>query len=677
MLSVCVSQDRLWLAVKTIDFMPDQKSINDGPLHDIRSELIRIIYSSAPIALIAILINSVILGIVQWDYVSHGSILIWLFIANGFSLFRLGLYQKFKSLDAEQEVPVVWGHLALFISAVSGCIWGAVAIWLFPENEIAHQVFSAFVLAGMCAGAVTTLSSLLSSIYAFIALCMLPLIGRFLLEETGIAYAMATMAMLFTVMLLMTSKKLNQIIRKSLLLRHEQVLAEETIRYQAYYDSLTDLPNRRLLTEKLEQDISRSVRHKHVGVVLFLDLDHFKTINDSLGHAIGDELLKEVALRIGQRIRKEDMAARLGGDEFILLMSDIGKGPVEAVDNVQTLAKDILDMFLQPFNIKGHEIHMSASIGIALFPLTDTVPEKLLQKSDVAMYEAKDAGRNTIRLFLPEMQQAVNNRRAIEKGLYSALDMDKLELYYQPLTDSEDNITGIEALLRWNHPDRGVVAPGEFIDIAEKSSLILRIGDWVLNTACVHLSKITVNNDDLMMCVNVSPRQFGEPSFVDKVKAVINETGIRPHQLQLEITEGTVFNNIEAAIEKMRELKSFGVGFSIDDFGTGYSSLAYLKRLPVDRLKIDKSFVRDINSDPNDAIIVETIIAMARHMRIDVVAEGVESRQTLEYLKSKGCRKFQGYFFGEPMPFNEIIRRLDPALPFVSMQNEQKLQKLR
>ena len=629
---------------------------NSGEQPDIRSGLVRIIYSSVPLTLFAVLANSVVLSIVQWGVIAHTTILTWFGITNGLSLIRLGFYFKFKKLDAEQDVPDFWFDLALVISAASGLTWGAVVIWLFPEQDFVHQVFTAFVIAGMSAGAVTTLSPMLSSVYAFILFAMLPVIARFYEIGTDINYAMAAMAALFTIMLLSTSKKLNYTMRESLLLRHERILAEETIQYQAHYDALTSLPNRRLLTGRLKQEIARSVRHQHIGAVLFLDLDHFKTINDSLGHATGDMLLKHVALRINQRMRDEDTAARLGGDEFIILLSEVGDTPVEAMDNVMNLADEILHLFDTPFLINGHELHVTVSIGIALYPLTESSPDQLLQKSDVAMYEAKKDGRNTIRIFLPEMQMTVDNRRATEKGLHRALAEDELELYYQTLVDADNHIIGLEALLRWNHPAKGVVAPEEFIEIAEKTGLIIQMGDWVLNTACKHLAEINANND-LTMCINVSPRQFGESSFVDKVKNVIAETGVEPNKIQLEITEGMVFRDIEAAIEKMQKLKSAGVGFSIDDFGTGYSSLAYLKRLPVDILKIDKSFVLDIDNDENDAVIVETIIAMAVHMKIDIVAEGVETEQALEYLKSKGCRKFQGYLFGRPMPFKLLIDR--------------------
>jgi diguanylate cyclase (GGDEF)-like protein len=629
---------------------------------DIRSGLVRIIYSSVPMTLVAVLANSIALSIVQFSVVAPTTILTWLAVTNGLSVARYGLYLKFNRLPSEEPVPAYWSHLTLIISAMSGLSWGAVAIWLFPENDLVYQMFAALVIAGMCAGAVTTLAPILSYVYAFILCAMLPIILRFFQAGSDLHYAMAAMSVLFTLMLLMTSRKLNQTINESLVLRHKQVLARETIQHQAYYDSLTNLPNRRLLIGRLKQEISRSLRHSHIGAVLFLDLDHFKTINDSLGHPIGDELLKQVAQRLDQRIRDEDTAARLGGDEFIILLSEVGDTQIEAMDNVTNVADQILHLLETPFVVNSHELHISVSIGIALFPLTETSTDQLLQQSDLAMYEAKQAGRNTTRIFLPKMQKAVDTRRAIERDLRRAITEEELELFYQPQLDVDNKIIGLEALLRWNHPTKGITAPDEFIEVAENTGLISQIGDWVLFTACRDLSALAANSET-KMCINVSPRQFAEVAFVDKLKSIIAASAVKPENIQLEITEGMLIRDIESAIEKMHKLKSFGVSFSIDDFGTGYSSLAYLKRLPVDILKIDKSFVIDINKDENDAVIVETVIAMAKHMQIDVVAEGVENEETQRYLESKGCTKFQGYLYARPMPLKQLFHHFPELSP--------------
>ena len=631
-------------------------SLEVNQLPDIQSEQLRITFSAVPLTLLAVLITSAIFSYIQWDIISHTAILIWFCAINSLSVIRLALLLKFNTLDSKEKIPVIWKHITLGTSIVSGMMWGSLAFWLFPADNIAYQAFTTFIIAGICAGAVTTLSSILSSSVSFIVISTAPFIAQFYLMDSTMANAMCVMTILFTISILVTSKKFNDTIKDSLLIRQERMLAERTIQHQAHYDALTNLPNRRLLIERLKHEIDYTVRHKQTGAVMFLDLDRFKTINDSLGHAIGDELLQQVASRLSNRMRKVDSIARLGGDEFIVLVSDLGNTITEITIAVDKVTRQILKLFEQPFYVGEHKLHTSVSIGITTFSTDKTSPEELLQKSDVAMYEAKEAGRNTSRVFLPEMQRVVNNRQTIVKDLHRALDDGEFELYYQPQVDVNNNIFEVEALLRWNHPEKGLLGPDDFIEIAENNGFIVDIGEWVLKTACEQLSKINDNdNDDISISINVSPRQFEEPSFVDTLKKVISETAVDPKKVRLEITENLVLKSLEETIEKMQLLRSMGIHFSIDDFGTGYSSLAYLKRLPVDILKIDKSFVLDVITDPNDAIIVETIILMARNMQIGVVAEGVENEEILEFLKSKGCDKFQGYMFSRPLPIQQLI----------------------
>jgi len=466
---------------------------------------------------------------------------------------------------------------------------------------------------------------------------------------------MAFTAIFFAVILIKTAKNLNQTIKESLLIRHEQRLTDEVIEHQALYDSLTDLPNRRLLIDKIRHEIDRAIRQKYISAVLFLDLDYFKNINDSMGHAFGDELLKSVADRLINNLRDEDTIARIGGDEFVILISNVGGDRDDANSNLKIFTDKIMCLFEKDFEVLGQNIFITASMGMSTFPLKDTTPDELLQRSDVAMYEAKEAGRNKTRLFVPNMQQKIIKQREVERGLRKALKEGELELYYQPLFDDSNDMFSVEALIRWNHPEKGLVPPIDFIEIAEKCGLIIQIGDWVLEQACKCLVQIS-DYKDITMSINVSPRQFGETSFVTKLLNILSETGVDPKKITLEITESMIMDNIEDTIERMNVLATEGISFSIDDFGTGYSSLAYLKRLPVDVLKIDKSFVLDITNDDNDAVIVETILAMAHHMNIDVIAEGVETSQILSFLKEKGCHKFQGYLFARPMPFGEIVK---------------------
>ncbi|VAW51003.1 diguanylate cyclase/phosphodiesterase (GGDEF & EAL domains) with PAS/PAC sensor(s) [hydrothermal vent metagenome] len=626
---------------------------------DISSDLLRTVYSSLKLTLTAILVNSAIISFILWDVVAHENILFWFFAVNIFSVVRIVIYKSFNALDPEQKIPDCWQPITFITSIISGSLWGSTAIFLFPANDIAHQVFLAFVLAGMCAGAVTTLSPFKSSSYSFILLTSIPLIISFLLESSEIVFSMAIMSLLFTGMLLITSKNLNRTIRESLTIRHQRLIDEKTIHYQANYDMLTDLPNRRLLSERLNHEIKRAGRHHHFGAVLFLDLDHFKTINDSLGHAIGDELLKQVALRIKNRIRNEDTVARLGGDEFIILIPEASDEMTTASNNAENIATEILQLFHEKFNINEHIIHTSVSIGISLFPLGETSSDTILQKADVALYEAKEAGRNTARLFYSEMQQVVNNRRAIEKDLHQAIINNEFELNYQPQVDINQNIIAYEALLRWNHPDKGLISPETFINIAEKCGLIVPIGEWVLKTACQQFANIIEINKNLRICINVSPRQFNDHLFIEKIQTVISETGINPNNIQLEITEGMVLKDIDETIDKMKSLKLIGLSFAIDDFGTGYSSLTYLKKLPIDILKIDKSFVLESVHNSNDAAIVKTIIAMAQNMDIDILAEGVETQQIMDFLKEIDCEMFQGYLFGRPVKIDQITSFYD------------------
>jgi len=627
---------------------------NSVNLTDIKSEQVRIIFDAIPLSLIGILINSAILGIVQWGVIDHGSLIAWFSLVNGLSVLRWHFYRQFKRLDTDQPVDDIWCQITIVTSGLSGATWGAAGIWLFAESSIEHQVFLIFVIAGMCAGSITTLSAVLRSAQVFLLLAITPMIIQFLLIDTSFSYAMALMSILFLLILLSSAIRLNTTILESLNIRYQNEVAEQTIRFQAHYDDLTRLPNRRQFQATLKQELSRSSRHNRFGAVFFIDIDRFKSINDSLGHRIGDELLVIAATRIQSRLRDEDSAARLSGDEFVTLIAELGSDYESASYRATRIANEIRQLFETPFVIQKQELHLTTSIGIALFPKPGANAEDLIQYADVAMYHAKRAGRNKVRLFSQEMQDAVNQRRIIEKDLRRALDKDEFELYFQPQYDRKDKLIGAEALLRWNHPDKGMVTPGMFIVTAEHTGLIEPIGDWVLKAACEQLARL--GDTELSISVNVSPRQFRSNSFIDKLKKVLTETGARANQLKLEITEGMVIDDIEKTIKTMHALKSLGISFSVDDFGTGYSSLAYLNRLPVDELKIDQSFVRDISNSSENAVIVETIILMAKQLNLNIIAEGVETREELEYLRTKGCSNFQGFYFARPEPFSQLLK---------------------
>ena len=430
--------------------------------------------------------------------------------------------------------------------------------------------------------------------------------------------------------------------------------AEDEIKLLAFYDPLTRLPNRRLLLDRLRQALASTNRSQREGALLFIDLDNFKTLNDTLGHDIGDILLQQVAQRITDCVRGGDTVARLGGDEFVVMLEDLSSNLQEAVTQTETVGEKILAQLNQPFFIGGHERHSTPSIGATLFHGRQLTVEELLKRADLAMYQAKAAGRNTMRFFDPGMQASVTSRAALETDIRHGLREDQFLLYYQPQVDAEFKLIGAEALVRWQHPERGVVSPAEFIPLAEETGLILPLGAWVLEAACRQLSLWSKDpkTTHLTLAVNVSAKQFRQSDFVDQISVALSRAGADPRKLKLELTESLFLADIKDVIAKMTALKATGVCFSLDDFGTGYSSLSYLKRLPLDQLKIDKSFVEDVLTDINDGAIAQTIIALGQTMGLAVIAEGVETKDQCDFLSRLGCNAYQGYFFSRPLPMD-------------------------
>jgi diguanylate cyclase (GGDEF)-like protein/PAS domain S-box-containing protein len=440
--------------------------------------------------------------------------------------------------------------------------------------------------------------------------------------------------------------------------------AEEQIRNLAFYDPLTQLPNRRLLIERLGIALVGSAHSRRHSALLFLDLDYFKVLNDTEGHDVGDQLLVEVARRVRSSVREGDTVARLGGDEFVVMLEELSDDPDHAAAQAETVGQKIREAVAQPYRLKDHDYHGSASIGVCLFRDGPETVDDLLKRADVAMYQAKSSGRNTLRFFQPEMELALVERAAMEVELRHVLQHQELVLYYQPQIDENNRVLGAEALLRWQHPERGLVSPVDFIPVAEETGLIVPIGRWVLETACMQLREWQQNEatSHLVLAVNVSARQFRQPDFVDQVEKILLAAGVDPSCLKLELTESVVLDDVADTIEKMKALKVLGVGFSMDDFGTGYSSLSYLRRLPLEQLKIDRSFVRDVESNTGDAVIVQTIIGMAQSLGLKVIAEGVESHGQRDFLSRHGCPAFQGFLFSRPVPA-AMFELLIPPLP--------------
>jgi diguanylate cyclase (GGDEF)-like protein/PAS domain S-box-containing protein len=439
--------------------------------------------------------------------------------------------------------------------------------------------------------------------------------------------------------------------------------AEEEIRNLAFFDTLTGLPNRRLLLDRFQLALSLSSRSHHCGALLFLDMDKFKTLNDTQGHDYGDLMLIEVGRRIQACVREVDTVARLGGDEFVVLFEEISANMEDASQKAALIAEKIRIALAEPYVLREHEFHSSPSIGVSMYRGNTVSVDVLMKHADMAMYQAKDAGRNAVRFFDPLMQHAVEAHAELEADLRGALPNRELQLYYQIQVDGEHRPIGAEALIRWTHPQRGMVSPAHFIPVAEESSLILDIGHWVIETACQQLTEWERDEQmrHLILAINVSARQFQMPDFVERLEEVIVRHGIVPDRLKLELTESVVLEDVAGVVSEMYALKALGVRLSLDDFGTGYSSLAYLKQLPLDQIKIDQSFVRDITTDPNDAVMVKTIIDMAQNFRLNVIAEGVETEAQLAFLKQNDCMAYQGYLFSKPVPvveFEALARRL-------------------
>jgi len=439
--------------------------------------------------------------------------------------------------------------------------------------------------------------------------------------------------------------------------------SEEEVNYLAFYDQLSGLPNRRLLLNRLHQALASSVRNHREGALLFIDLDNFKTINDTLGHYIGDLLLQQVAHRIESCVREGDTVARLGGDEFVVILKELSEHSLEAAERAEAIGEIIRAALNETYQLATYEYRNTPSIGITLFNKNSSVDD-LLKQADIAMYQSKNSGRNTLRFFDPLMQENINSRATIEEELRKAYDFRQFQLYYQIQVDRLNRPFGAEALIRWMHPERGLISPSVFIPVAEETGLILPIGQWILETACMQL-KIWQQNTltrDLTLSVNVSAKQFRQEQFVEQVQTVVLHNNINPMRLKLELTESLLLENIEETITTMAALRALGVRFSLDDFGTGYSSLQYLKRLPLDQLKIDQSFVRDIAVDDSDKTIVSTIVAMAASLKLNVIAEGVETEVQRQLLLDSGCTHYQGYFFGKPVPIGEFEAMLAPIL---------------
>jgi diguanylate cyclase (GGDEF)-like protein/PAS domain S-box-containing protein len=443
-----------------------------------------------------------------------------------------------------------------------------------------------------------------------------------------------------------------------------QKAAEQQIEHLAFYDPLTGLANRRLLLDRMAQARAASLRHMRHSALLLVDLDEFKLLNDSIGHEAGDAILQQLAQRVRHCLRDGDTAARCGGDEFALMLEDLSEDPLEAAAQAEVVAEKMRSELALPCTLPEREHRTTCSIGVALFGGGPAAPsDSPLKQAEVAMFQAKQAGRNTIRFFEPQMQEAVSRRAALEVELRHAIDTGQLLLHYQPQVSGDGRTCGVEALVRWQHPTRGMVSPADFIPLAEETGLILPLGQWVLEQACRQLAawQAQPSTRALSVAVNVSARQFHHPQFVEVVHSTLRASGADARLLKLELTESMLVQDLDKLVTKMNALRALGVCFALDDFGTGYSSLAYLKRLPLDQLKIDQGFVRNLLTDANDVAIAKMVVALAQSLNLSVIAEGVEHPAQRDCLAHLGCYQYQGYLFGRPMPADLLESSLQPT----------------
>jgi len=440
----------------------------------------------------------------------------------------------------------------------------------------------------------------------------------------------------------------------------ERTLAQERIRHLAHHDELTGLPNRNLFRDRAQQAMSQADRSRRRVGLMFLDLDRFKHINDSLGHHIGDKLLQQMAIRLSSAVRQSDTVARLGGDEFVIVLPE-----VRDIQDLTPLANKLLEIISAPVQLEGNELHVSGSVGISVFPDDGTDLDTLMRNADTAMYHAKENGRNNFQYFTPRMNEIAQERLTMETRLRRAIRNQEFVLHYQPIVSAvTGELVGVEALVRWQDPERGLVPPGQFIRVAEEAGLIGRLGAWVLHEACrQNRAWQQAGLIPIPVAVNLSAEQFRSRSLIDTVSEALALTGLDPCHLTLEITETLLMEQSEQTVDLLSRLNAMGLQLSIDDFGTGYSSLSYLSRFPIQKLKIDKSFVRDMRSDPSDAAITSAVIALAHSLRLRVLAEGVETREQLEFLRLRGCHEVQGYLFSKPLPaadFQAFVQSWDP-----------------
>ncbi|MBI1892119.1 MAG: EAL domain-containing protein [Burkholderiales bacterium] len=644
------------------------------------SRQVELLYRQAKGAAGASLAAAAFLAITVSSKVPGAVLALWLVLSLVSSSARLVLWYWRRSSPVHQEQAVRWSRAFMASVAFSGLVWSGSLMLFAPYLSIEYQVILGLVICGVCAACLPVFAAV-PQIYRMFAICAMgPVLAWTLVAGLELTWEFAAIGAVFLSLMLHTSARLSSMVvaalrtqfandelveslKKEIDMRQatEEAAQQSTAvaRHLAHHDSLTGLPNRSHLIESLKQALSLARRQQFSLGLLMFDLDRFKAVNDTMGHAAGDALICQVAERLKQNLRTEDLMCRPGSDEFLIVLPYINDS-----QDLARAAHKLQRCLEAPFQLEDTELFVTLSIGIAAYPHDGDSPEQLILRAETAMYQAKKGGGNGFAFYAAEMSALAREHLHVENQLRYALERKEFELHYQPQKDLQNGkIIGVEALIRWNLPGQGMIAPLKFIPIAEVSGLIVPIGEWVLTEACRQAQEWQARGaDPIRVAVNVSARQFKDANLIKKIAQSLETSGLDPRLLELELTESIVMEDPVSSARRLNEIRDLGVSISIDDFGTGYSSLSYLKQFPIDVLKIDRSFVRDVNVDQHNAAIVTAILAMARQLQIEVVAEGIETAEQEQFLAEHGCQIGQGYHFSKPLPAADCEKLFDKHL---------------
>ncbi|MCG8432913.1 MAG: EAL domain-containing protein [Gammaproteobacteria bacterium] len=637
----------------------------------VHAELTNLLYRNTRGAHVVLIAVAALIGLLFWGLVNAATVTFWISYMIALELGRAYLAAKYRRREIPLTQSRIWAQYFQLGNVMAGIGWGAGGILLFVSHSEIHQVILAVMLVGISAVAVPALATNAAVYVAFVLLTTGPLIVQLILHGTKLTMIAATLIIFVLPLLIAFAIRIHRQLVESLKLRFayadlaRELQGEIAVRRQAEnrllelanYDQLTGLPNRTLLTDRLEQALAKARRRESVVAVLFADIDRFKAINDSLGHHVGDDVLRNVGERLKAVVREENTVARLSGDEFIVLLED-----TPGNQTVATVARRLLAEIGEPIELEdGTELKFTCSVGISLFPNDGTDVEALLRNADIAMYRAKKQGRNNFQFFTSDMHAEAIKRLSRENAMRKAMEREEFYLVFQPqINVLNREIIGVEALIRWNSPDFGAVSPTEFIPLAEETGLINPIGEWVLNEACKQ-AKIFIDelgDTDFHIAVNLSAKQLAKHGLLKQVERVLQNTGIPPHILMLEITESVALSNAHSNLALLRKFRAMGIRLALDDFGTGNSSLTYLKRFPINVVKLDKTFIENVTANREDAAIARATIDLANSLELQVVAEGVETESQVQWLKSEQCFLMQGFLFSPPIPAEECRLRM-------------------